>query len=213
MIKIRSLKDILEYVNDYEAFIFDLDDTLYSEKEYVRSGYKKIASAFPDIPNLEEKLLKAFKEGKHAIDYVLENEGIQGEKAEKLKAEWLSIYRNQAPDIHLYKDALHVLNELKESGKYLGLITDGRPEGQRAKIKSLGIEPYFNKIIITDELGGPEYRKPCSRAFEEMQSAAGIPYKKMVYIGDNTQKDFFAPTRLGMGSIWFENKEGIYSKN
>lgn len=32
-----------------KAIIFDLDDTLYREKSYVRSGYRKIAKLFPQL--------------------------------------------------------------------------------------------------------------------------------------------------------------------
>lgn len=46
-----------------------------------------------------------------------------------------------------------MLERLKQNYK-LGLITDGRPEGQKAKIKALRLGKYFDEIIITDELVG-----------------------------------------------------------
>lgn len=56
-------------------------------------------------------------------------------------------------------DVLGMLVRLNKNHK-VGLITDGRPEGQRAKIKAFGLDGIFEHIIITDELGGTEYRKP-----------------------------------------------------
>lgn len=64
--------------------------------------------------------------------------------------------------------------------------------------------------MVTDELGGAEYRKPCSLAYEQMQKKWKIPYTKMVYIGDNAKKDFVAPEKLGMGAIWLLNPNGLY---
>lgn len=90
------------------------------------------------------------------------------------------------------------------------MITDGRPEDQRAKIQALGIEPLFDEIIITDELGGIEYRKPNTAAFELMHEKFNVPYEKMVYIGDNPNKDFVAPENLGMKAVWFKNEDGLY---
>jgi len=43
-----------------------------------------------------------------------------------------------------------------------------------------------------------------------MQRTMDVPFKKMVYVGDNTKKDFMAPEKLGMRSLWFNNDNGIY---
>ena len=105
-----------------------------------------------------------------------------------------------------------MLTQLKKTKK-IGLITDGRPIGQRNKIKALNLEKYINEIIVTDELGGVEFRKPNTKAFELMQEKLKIPFEKMVYIGDNINKDFIAPEKLGMQTIYFRNENGLYFKN
>lgn len=46
MVEIDNIIDVKKDINNVDAVIFDLDDTLYSEKEYVRSGYQKIAEYF-----------------------------------------------------------------------------------------------------------------------------------------------------------------------
>ena len=79
MIEINNILDVEKYLDGIEAVIFDLDDTLYSEKEYVRSGYRAIARHFDDA-SLEDKLWKAFEEKKKAIDYVFDQEGMLDRK-------------------------------------------------------------------------------------------------------------------------------------
>ena len=56
MIEIRNILEAADHLEGIDAVIFDMDDTLYSEKDYVRSGYNKIAEAFPEVPDLFEKL-------------------------------------------------------------------------------------------------------------------------------------------------------------
>lgn len=208
MLEIQNLRDAQNHLLQKQVVIFDMDDTLYSETDYVRSGYEEIARHFPEIENMAAKLWDAFESGKQAINYVLEQEGLLSDDAVQ---QALSIYRNQQPRISLYPAAKDLLTTLKCNGVRLGMITDGRPEGQRAKIAALGVEEYFEKIIITDELGGVSMRKPNPAAFQMMQAHFSIPYSEMVYIGDNPKKDFIAPDALGMDSIYFRNSAGLYS--
>lgn len=203
MIEINSILDVEKYLDDINVVIFDLDDTLYPEREYVRSGYNAIAREYPQIDDMAEKLWNAFLEDKPAIDYVLEQERITTEKENCLR-----IYRYHNPEIHLYEGIGEMLHRIKKTKK-IGIITDGRPEGQKAKIKALGLDNLVDKILITDELGGTEYRKPNTKAFEIMRNAFTYSYSKICYIGDNLKKDGIAPEKLGMVFIHFNNKDRL----
>ena len=207
MLEVNKLWDAKDFLIQKKVVIFDLDDTLYSEKEYVRSGYAQVAENFKKIDEMQDKLWSAFENKEPAINYVLEQEGLLSAEAVSY---CLNIYRKHRPNISLYPEAQELLLLLKESGVKLGIITDGRPEGQRAKIEALQIEQYFEKIIITDELGGIEFRKPNTAAYEIMQKHFDVPYKDMVYVGDNFKKDFKAPQLLGMNSVYFKNTDGLY---
>lgn len=209
MIEIFHILEVKNHVKGLDAVIFDLDDTLYSEKEYVRSGYKKISELFPEVDDAENKLWKLFESGSVAIDEFLKKENLY---TEEVKQKCLYIYRYQSPEIHLYEGVFQMLQEFKGQGIKIGIITDGRPEGQHAKIAALDLEKLVDYIIVTDELGGTEFRKPNSLAFEKMKTTLNVDYPKMCYVGDNIKKDFIAPQRLGMKSIWFKNKDGLYNK-
>lgn len=206
LIEIETILDVEKYIDGLKVVIFDLDDTLYSEKEYVRSGYHNISSLFPEIANVESRLWKLFLDKVAVIDVFLKQEEVfTGENKEKC----MRAYRFQEPDIHLYPGVWDMLKRLKEH-YYLGLITDGRPEGQRSKIKALGLSEIFDCMIITDELGGSKYRKPNARAYQIVAERFGTDFRDMCYVGDNIKKDFVAPIKLGMRSIWFRNVDGLY---
>lgn len=188
-----------------KGVIFDLDDTLYSEKQYVKSGYKRIAE-FLGREDATEKLWRYFEENKPAIDAYLEEIG-----ETYRKSECLAIYRRHRPNISLYDGVEEMIKKMKNNGIKVGIITDGRPEGQRAKLKVLGMYEMVEDIIITDELGGVQFRKPNDISFRIMQNRWRIPFEQIVYVGDNPNKDFLAPKQLGMGWICIKNQVGMYS--
>ena len=211
MIEIGSITEVLNHLGGLEAVIFDLDDTLYNERDYVHSGYKAIERAFPQYKGIADELWQAFLRGEAAIDSVLKEFGLTEDSS--LKADMLSVYRSHFPDICLSEEARNTLATLRQKNLLMGLITDGRPEGQWNKIKALDIADFFKKIIVTDELFGPEFRKPNPRAFECMRHALNIPYDKLCYVGDNPKKDIPAPTMLGMRAFLYRNPVGLYSKS
>ena len=203
MIEIDNILDLEKHICDLDAVIFDLDDTLYSEKDYVRSGYCKIAEHFGK-PELADQMWEVFERAGKAIDEVLEANGLESQKDEALR-----IYRFQEPDIQLYPGVAEMIARIRKTKK-VGIITDGRPEGQNAKLDALGLRSLVDEIIITDELGGVECRKPNPTAFIQMQRRWAVPVEAICYIGDNITKDFIAPEKLGMKAILFKNKDGLY---
>lgn len=187
-----------------KGIIFDLDDTLYSEKEYVKSGFEKIGQFLND-EEAAEQLWKFFQDGRPAIDSYLNLVG-----RNDLKDKCLEIYRNQKPKIQLYPGVVELINSLISRGIKVGIITDGRVEGQKSKIEALGLDKIIEDIIITDELGGPQFRKPNDIAFRIMQCRWRLPYEQIAYVGDNIVKDFQAAKQLGMQGIYYQNQNGLY---
>ena len=182
--------------------IFDLDDTLYPERTYVRSGYRAVAADL-GRPEAAEKLWQYFEDGEPAFDAYARETGAD-------RDHMLTVYRNHKPEIALYPGAAELIRSLRDEGIRVGIITDGRPEAQRAKLKALGLMDLVEDIVITDELGGPQFRKPNDIAFRILQQRWMLPPETLVYVGDNAAKDFQAPNQLGMQSLHFCNREGLY---
>lgn len=193
---------ITEGKGQIKGVIFDLDDTLYSEKEYVRSGYKAVSDYLGG--DYEDRLWSFFEAGRPALDELLRELGRVDEKAVALE-----VYRSHKPDIHPYPGVVEMVEALKAKGIKVGIITDGRPEGQRNKLEALGLD--VDDVIITDELGGIQFRKPCDIAFRILLTRWRLNPADVVYVGDNPAKDFQAPQQLGMRSVYFSNPDGLYS--
>ena len=65
-------------------------------------------------------------------------------------------------------------------------------------------------IIITDGLGGVQFRKPCDIAFRIMITRWRMNPADVIYVGDNPAKDFLAPKQLGMKWLLYQNVDGLY---
>lgn len=118
--------------------------------------------------------------------------------------------------LSIYDDLFRVcekyfLKMIAGGGTSLGIITDGRSEGQRNKLEALGLKHMVDDIIITDELGGLQFRKPCDIAFRIMLNRWRLNPENVVYVGDNPVKYFQAPKQFGMMSVMVQNADGIYS--
>ena len=166
-----------------KAVIFDLDDTLFPETDYVKSGFKAIADHFNDEV-LYHRLLNLFMENRNNV---YQRAGFSEEECKRC----IEIYRSHFPALTLDDETKETLMLLKEKGYLLGIITDGRPEGQRNKIKALGLSDIMDCIIVTDELGGEQFRKPNPKSFEIMREALSVEFDEMMYVGDNPAKDFY----------------------
>ncbi|MEG1410476.1 MAG: HAD-IA family hydrolase [Romboutsia sp.] len=197
-----------------KAVIFDLDDTLISEKEFIRSGYKEVARSICEKHELDKKLvydllLDTFeRDSKNVFNRVLDKLNIDYEKEDIRKL--VDIYRGHKPDISLYEDAKCIIETLHGREIKLGIITDGYGVTQRNKLEVLDIDDYFEHIIVTDELGR-EYWKPHEKAYQVMRNKLELDYEEMVYVGDNVSKDFVTANRLGMNTVFISREEGVYT--
>ncbi|MDN3493735.1 HAD family hydrolase [Winogradskyella bathintestinalis] len=189
-------------VSSKTVIVFDLDDTLYNELDYLKSAYKAIAiSVEPtDWRPLYSKMFSLYRNKINAFDYIAD---LYNTKIELL----VEMYRNHQPNIQLFDGVLTIFEAIRAKNGKIGMITDGRSRTQRAKLQSLNILNFIDKIIISEELGT---EKPQTANFEAMQNA--LPASEYCYIADNLKKDFIAPNILGWNSVGLiDNGKNIHS--
>ena len=196
-----------------QVIVFDLDDTLFPERQYVQSGFKAVSTFLREQGLVEQDtfptMWRRFIAGERSevFNRVLEEYGVAPQK--NLIDSLVRVYRTHLPEISLYPDALAVLDYFHER-KQLALISDGYKQTQTAKLAALGIKHYFNAVVLTDQLGRDCW-KPSPMGFKNvMQSLGGKP-AEYVYIGDNPLKDFAAPRQLGWKSIYVKRPQGVYA--
>lgn len=173
-----------------KTIVFDLDDTLIKEIEYLKSAFREIA-VFLDPKN--ETLFEEMYQW-----YVLKEDVFQNlvncyKNADKQSLK--SMYRNHIPNFNPNSDARQILIDLKKQGFILGLITDGYSITQRNKIKALLLEDIFDLIIISEEFTS---EKPNQKNYEVFHQFNTEEY---YYIADNVSKDFVTPNQMGWITI------------
>jgi len=144
--------------------------------------------------DVQQVMLDVLDEGvRHRIfDVSLERLGIEFPIARLVE-----VYRSHQPDIHLSATAHEALTKARSLGE-VGVITDGPSKLQWAKIRALQLESYVNHVVVNDDYGAETW-KPSEAGF--LRVMAAMDAQKFCYIGDNPEKDFEAPTRLGWTTI------------
>ena len=196
-----------------QAVIFDLDDTLYCERDYVRSGYSAVAEYLRETLNRPEQfqdwLWERFLTGESANALDAMNEhfslGLDGDRISRL----VEVYRSHRPAIRPRKGVAALLASLGRKYK-LGLLSDGFMPAQRLKLDAIGMEEFLDGVVFTEELGRHAW-KPSPAGFEEIRRLLDVPHAGCAYIGDNLSKDFVAPNQLGWLSIQLLMDDQVHS--
>lgn len=196
------------------AVVFDLDDTLISEREYVRSGFKAVSDVLARWLRLEhvalvDELNALFEAGeKRVFNALLDRHKVAYGQQEI--EELVGIYRRHEPNLTPFEDAAVCVSALKVRGIRVGIITDGPIDSQTAKMRVVHRSIPVDCVILTGSLGR-EFWKPHPRAFEEMAHHFGIALSEMMYVGDNPAKDFLIGSTHGVTTVRITRPGGIYS--
>ena len=197
-----------------KALLFDLDDTLYEEKQFAVSGFIKVAEFIEDKFKINKDffckiLIDIFNGGSRGNIFNLALEKVNIVSDEDIISSMVKIYRGHNPNIRLEEDVKSLIIKLKEIYS-LGIVTDGYFEVQKKKVQVLKLEELFDSIIYTDEYGR-EYWKPnvfgYKLALERFQIVPG----EAVYIGDNPYKDFIGAKKIGISTVRFMCQGREYS--
>lgn len=183
------------------VIVFDLDDTLYEEITFVKSGFKAVSEFLAPVLHrssdmLYQELVTCLDDGRGAIfDEVLKKHNAN---SKKLVAQCLSVYRLHKPGIQLYPDAVRCLNRFQHYPLYI--VTDGNKVVQQNKVLALSLQKKVKKVFITHRYG-IKNAKPSVYCFEKIRQIEKAEPENIVYIGDNPSKDFVGLKPLGFKTI------------
>ncbi len=188
-----------------KGVVFDIDDTLYLEQDYVKSGFAEVGHYIGNKAGINQGevfryLWKSYLNGirSNTFNHLLDDYPVLGSQFEI--PELVEVYRAHLPEIAILPDALRLLVSLRKSGYRLGVISDGFVTSQQAKASALGLETLVDTIQLTDKWGR-DFWKPHPRAYETCASELQLSHSELCYIADNTDKDFIAPNQLGWLTI------------
>jgi putative hydrolase of the HAD superfamily len=198
-----------------KLIILDLDDTLYSEYDFVLSGFKfisKLVSA--SVISLNEKqvysfLSLCFKQSSNLIfDRLIDHFSLH--RFFKV-SELISFYKYHEPTISIFDDVIPFLSRMKLTNIPVVLLTDGDVVQQKNKVKALKIDSFFLDVFYSDSYG-VDKRKPNTFMYLMILEKLKLDPSQVLNIGDNPKKDFYVNKSLGIKTIQINRKNAIYSQ-
>ncbi|MBN2021472.1 MAG: HAD family hydrolase [Pirellulales bacterium] len=194
------------------AIIFDLDDTLCPERQYVQSGMRAVAVwihakfGLPVESSVRELLTFVGSGSRgNTFNHWLEDHSLD---PENWVPEMVRVYREHEPTLTPYPETAPLLEQLRRHYR-LGIVTDGYLEVQRRKVKASGLAGLFDEIVYSDQLGRDAW-KPSPRPFILILDKLTTAAHQAVYVGDNPLKDFRGARHVGMATIRVRHAAGFY---
>lgn len=194
-----------------KALIFDLDDTLFPERQFVLSGFRAVSRWLSEnyaldggFETFEVLFLQGFRG--NIFDLAMKKLGL-APRSDMIK-NMVDVYRNHKPEISLYEDAAWAV-EYFGRHKMTGIITDGYLHTQRNKVAALNIEKHLDTVIFSDELGRDCW-KPSQVPYLKAMEVLGCSGEECVYVGDNPSKDFISAKSLGWSTVQICRPHGEY---
>ena len=191
-------------------FIFDLDDTLYPEMDYVKSGFAAVSSHLAEREGRDphETLRRLWAEftveRKRVFDRLLASLAT----ARVTVSDLVEVYRAHQPRLKLRPGMGALLGRLGKC-TYAAVLTDGLISVQRFKVEALHLTELVPNILYTDAFGRQAW-KPSPVGFKYLLDHFRVAAQDALYIGDNPEKDFVAPRVLGMHTVRLRLRDQLH---
>jgi putative hydrolase of the HAD superfamily len=194
-----------------KAVLFDLDGTLLnrdeSVKRFIDNQYQRLNNCLCHIPKeiYTSRFIELDNRGyvwKDKVYQQLVDEfEITGTTWEDLLQDYISQFqKNCVPFPYLHR----MLQELKRDNHKLGMLTNGRGQFQMDNIGALGIEAYFDTILISEWEG---LKKPKPQIFLRALEQLQVSPEESIFVGDHPENDVKAAQTVGMKGIWKKDSQ------
>lgn len=202
----------------YRNLFFDLDDTVWAfsrnardtfEEVYQKYAFYRYFDSFDHYYNLYQQrnteLWIEYGEGKITKDelndqrffYPLHAVGVEDKAlAKQFSEDFFAIIPTKSGLMPYAKDILEYL-----APKYnLYILSNGFRELQSRKMRSAGVDGYFKKIILSEDLG---VMKPRPEIFHFALSATQSELRESLMIGDSWEADITGAHGVGMHQAFY----------
>lgn len=181
---------------EYKLILLDLDDTMFDELQYVKSGFVSVAkyisrnSNFTQDIILSQMMYQFYKYGRNGIFNRVTSYFKLGSMS---IPDIVNIYRNHDPEIELLAGVTEACADI-ESIVPIVIITDGLSSVQRKKVAALGIDI---PVLYCMDFNSP---KPAVNAYSHALKMLSIRPEDALVIGDDPYCDIVAAHNLGSDS-------------
>lgn len=204
----------------YDHLFFDLDNTLWDFKTNSRLAMERTIEQkglLNNLPSFDE-FFEVYEQINHSLwnDYhqkkitkqkliverfsqSLKQFGIDNLDWSELNHEYLE---NMARQTRLFPQTIETLTILQSKGYKMYIITNGFREVQHKKLENCGIDHFFTKVFISEDI---QSIKPHRQIFEHALKSSNAKKEKSVMIGDSWEIDILGALEFGMDQVMFLN--------
>ena len=192
--------------------LFDLDDTLFAEKDYFRSVFESFTQEIGLGAEIVENYLDEFSEVRRNIkdifSHFLHNQKIYTEENHQ---HLFDIYRGVTTQLSPHDGVNTLISELVESDVKVAVLTNGVPRAQKNKWASLQITGK-EKITFhaSRDLGGD---KPSTATYEGWRTAHEVEWAQVVAVGDKYDNDVAYPLHMGACGVLVQPLKQDFQQN
>ena len=207
----------------YKVLFFDLDRTLWDYRanseqtlndllaKYTPGLIEKFDEFLATFYEINENLWLEYRNGrlskeKLSIQRFIDTYKRLGVNAESFADKFSVDYINESPNkTRLFPKTLETLGYLKSKGYRMFLLTNGFVEVQKVKIRDSKLEPFFERMITSEEAG---YQKPHVKIFEFALRIVNAEKADCLMIGDDLESDIEGAQNFGIDTVFF-NPAGL----
>lgn len=184
------------------AVVFDLDDTLHRERRFILSGFLAVSREVErrwGVPRTVTGpiLVRALRRGERAraFQVLCDSTGLP----ERAVPDLVDVVRRHIPSLRLPRASASVLEVLRPRWR-LGILTNGLPFVQAAKVAALGLDRLVDAVVLAETVvpGG----KPAAGAFGEVLRQLGVDAARAWFVGDDVERDVKGARSAGLRAVW-----------
>ena len=193
---------------EIKAVIFDLDDTLFEQRQWLSGAYflvgERMKESFGSEPSEVRALLLGYASryssaSGNLFNLLLADMGIEA-TPDLLAGMIDAFYRFRPAHLDTFPGTVPTLKRLMRAGLKLAVITNGREEIQMEKLRALGIAEFFDLILVSGACGSG-WEKPSPLMFQRAIAELCVSPDECIFIGDNPGIDFLPAKKTGIFSI------------
>lgn len=198
------------------AVFLDLDDTLFDRRRAQLQAFPLLMARFPESLGAlnRDQALAAFLASddlamqEHEAGLPLA--GVRLRRFEllvelldldrELAAPLCATYVREYPRLDAAVDGARELVQILAAHYRLGVISNGLPDVQYAKLEGLGIRPWLSCVVLSGEV---DVAKPDPRVFTLALDKVGAPAAQALHVGDSFASDVAGALGAGLSACWY----------
>jgi putative hydrolase of the HAD superfamily len=186
------------------AVLFDLDDTLYPLRRFVRSGFRAVALHLERTRGIERhRAFAALTAANSGPQRGREFQAIAEQFAfsSRIVPDLVTIVREHRPSVRLPRQSALALAQLRP-GWRLAVVTNGLPDVQARKVRALGLADRVDVVIFANEHGSG-LGKPDAAPFLAALARLDVAPRRGVFVGDDAQRDIAGASAVGLHTVLY----------